>query len=117
MLDIVAVWPSDHALRCRIVTSSRFHVERINNLWLRASGKPQKSVIGGCTVRPLNIEVHLRRSRQCMETRWQKRSQVPDDQATCSSAVKGSAQRFWKRAVAINQSAGNRTSLILLGAA
>ena len=29
-----------------------------------------------------------------METRWQKRSQVPDDPATCSSAVKGSAQRF-----------------------
>ena len=45
MLDVVAVWPSDHALRCRIVTSARFHVERINNLWLRASGKPQKSVM------------------------------------------------------------------------
>ena len=52
-----------------------------------------------------------------METRWQKRSQVPDDQAKCSSAMKGSAQRFWKRAVAIHQMAGNRTSLILLGAA
>ena len=34
MLDIVAVWPSDHALRCRIVTSASFHVEKVNDLWL-----------------------------------------------------------------------------------
>ena len=65
ILDVVAVWPGDSAMRCYDVTIASPHAARVNNPWRRPgvaarAGEATKARRYGRQVRPLSFESYGR---------------------------------------------------------